>query len=407
MFATKAVRPAHRVVRARGGAIRQNVRHASEVAQKATPSTASGAGAVTGGLVGGAAALAVGYGYYHFSGAKSAVQYAKTTKSYIESGTESLKVKFDEKTPDTNQAIQTLKETAQKYASFVPGGRGYVDTVFEDLESVRRKHGKEVDDIVRDTYGELRDASKKGMSMEAAGDAWNVLSKRIEQLLNLTGDAAEDILNNHPELKKKLGGSTDQLKQLGQKYGPEAKKQVDETWDQIRDIVKSGVGLGTADKVRQLVQDKIQKIREMSEKAFDQGYEQLKPMLEKSPEVKKFVEQNIDSLKQSGNVSEVVSQVQKAVSSGSTKDLEQYVQKAKKGVEQYSSNQLNQWLEMVPNGGQIIPQLQKLREVAESRGQQAEELAKETISEIKSVLDKKSSKVEQLYEAGKKDAEQK
>ena len=39
-------------------------------------------------------------------------------------GTSSLKVKFEEKTPDdVNQAIQTLKETAQKYASFVPGGQ--------------------------------------------------------------------------------------------------------------------------------------------------------------------------------------------------------------------------------------------------------------------------------------------
>lgn len=407
MFASKAVRPAQRVLRVRGNAFQQNVRFASETAQKATPDTGAGAGAITGGLVGAGGALAVGYGYYHFSGAKSAVQYAHTAKSYIDSGTSSLKVQFDEKTPDTNQAIQTLKESAQKYASFVPGGRGYVDSAFDDLDSIRKKHGSEVDEIVRETYGELRDASKKGMNMEAAGDAWNILSKRMEQLLSLTGDAAEDILNNHPELKKRLGGSTDQLKQMGQKFGPEAKKQVDETWDQINDIVKSGVGLGTADKVRKLVQDKIQKIREISDKAFEQGYEQLKPMLEKSPEVKKFVEQNMDQLKQSGSVSDVVKQVQSAVSSGSTKDLEQYMQKAKEGAQQFSSSQLSQWLEMVPNGGQIIPQLQKIKEIAESRGEQAEQLAKETISEIKTILDKKSSKVEQLYESGKQDVEKK
>ena len=158
-------------------------------------------------------------------------------------------------------------------------------------------------------------------------------------------------------------------------------------------------------KARKLVQDKIQKIRDMAgEKAFDQGFDQVKPMLEKNPQVKEFVEKNAETLKQSGNVSEAVEQVKNAISSGSTKDLEQYVLKAKKGAQSFGSSQLNQWLEMIPNGGQILPQLQKLKEVAESRGEQAEELVKETMSEIKVILDKKTQKAEQLYEKGKEDA---
>lgn len=406
MFTQRAARPAARLVAHRGVVARQNVRFASEAARKATPSTAAGSGAITGGLVGGAAAIAVAYGYYHLSGAKSAVQYAKTAKSYIDSGTSSLKVKFDEKTPDdTNQAIQTLKETAQKYASFVPGGRGYVDSAFDDLESIRKKHSNEVDQIVRDTYGELRDASKKGsMDLETAGSVWSILSKRIEQLLDLGGDAAEDILNNHPELKKKLGGSSDQLKQLGQKYGPEARKQVDETWSQINDLLKSGLSVDTANKARRLIEEKIKQIREMGEKAFDQGFDQVKPLLEKNPQVKEFVEKNLQTLKQSGNITEAVDQVKNAISSGSTKDLEKYVQKAKQGAQDFGSGQLYRWLEMVPNGGQIVPQLQKLKEVADSRGEQAEELIKETMSEIKTILDKKTQKAEQLLEKGKEDA---
>ena len=228
MFTTRAVRIASRGANVRSPIVKRKVqvRFASETAQKATPSTPSGAGAVTGGLVGGTVALAVAYGWYQFSGAKSALQTAKQAKSYIDSGVDSFKVKFEEKTPDTNQAIQTLKETAQKYASFVPGGRGYVDSAFNDLESIRQKHGGEVDQIVSETYSELRDASKKGMSMETAGEIWNILTKRIEQLSSLAGDAAEDILEHHPKLKEQLGGSTEQLKQLGQRVGPEAKKQV-------------------------------------------------------------------------------------------------------------------------------------------------------------------------------------
>ena len=102
---------------------------------------------------------------------------------------------------------------------------------------------------------------------------------------------------------------------------------MNETWDQINDIVKSGVGLGTEDQIRQLVQDKTQKIREMSEQAFNQGFEQIKPMLDKSPQVKQFVEDNMQTLKNSGNVTEVVKQVESAVSSGSTGELEKYVQR--------------------------------------------------------------------------------
>ena len=59
---------------------------------------------------------------------------------------------------------------------------------------------------------------------------------------------------------------------------------------------------------------------------------------------------------------------------------------------------------MIPGGSQIIPQLQKLKDVAEKHGSEAQNLAKETINEIKQVLDKKSDRVEKLYEQGKQEA---
>ena len=400
MFAQRAARPLGRAITQRGRLHKASVRFASESTQKPQ----GGSSALTGGLIGGTAALGIAYSYYHFSGAKTTVEAAKQAKSYLDSGVNSFKVQFDDKTPDdTNQAIQTLKETAQKYASFVPGGRGYVDSAFNDLESVRKKHGDEVDSIVRETYAELRDVSKKGMDLDTAGEMWRILSKRIEQLLNLGGDAAEDILNNHPELKKKLGGSTEQLKQLGQRYGPEARKQVDETWEQIRELLKSGVGVDTADKARKLVQDKIQKVREMGEKAFDQGFQQIQPMLDKNPQIRSFVEQNLQTLKQSGSVSEAVEQVKHAISTGSTKDLETFVEKTKQSAQRFGSGQLQQWLEMVPQGGQILPQLQRLREVAEREGGKAEELVKETMGEVKRVLERKAEEAERLGEEAKRE----
>lgn len=301
-------------------AARRNVRFASSAA----PQSAGGAGAVTGGLAGGAAALAITYAWYSFSGAKTAVQTAQEAQGYVDSVKNSLKVKFQEQTPDTNQAIEQLRSMALSYAAFIPGGKVYVDSIFKDLDAIKNKHGEEVEKIVREAYEELRDVSKKGMSLETASDSYQVLSKHSERLVSLAGDASEDILNNHPQLKEKLGGSTDQLKELANRYGPEAKKEVDETWKQINDVLKAGFSVESVNRVRQLVQEKIEKIKELGEKAFNQGIEQLQPMLEKNPQIKKFVEENKDALKQ-GNAAEVVEKVRSAISSGSTEQLESYI----------------------------------------------------------------------------------
>ena len=206
---------------------------------------------------------------------RSAVQTAQNTQSYIDSATSSLKVQFEDKTPDANTALSTLKEAAQKYASFIPGARQYVDSAFKDLESIKQKHGEEVDKVVNEAYGELRDVSKKGMNFEAATEMYSILSKHMETLFNLASDAGEDILNNHPELKEKLGGSTDQLKQLGEKYGPKARQQIDETWKQVQDIINTGLNPSNIEKIRSLVQDKMKEIRRMGEEVYKDGKQEV------------------------------------------------------------------------------------------------------------------------------------
>lgn len=328
MYSTRAAVRCARAARTAAPLTKRNVPRPRFASSEANPQTAGGvSGAATGGLVGAAAALAVTYSWYHFSGAKTAVQTAKSAKGYYDKATESLKVKFEENTPDdANQALETIKQSAQKYAAFIPGGRQYVDSAFKDLDTVRQKHGDEVDAIVKEAYGELRDASKKGLSLETASDSYNVLSKHLQKLFSLAEDAAEEILNNHPQLKEKLGGSAEQLKQLGHRIGPEAKKEIDETWKEVQTIVQGGLQPENLNRARTLVQDKVEKLRKMSEEAFNQGWEQVKPMLEKNPEVKQFVEQNMDALKQ-GNTKEVIDKVRNAVSSGNTQELKDYAQK--------------------------------------------------------------------------------
>ena len=62
--------------------------------------------------------------------------------------------------------------------------------------------------------------------------------------------------------------------------------------------MQQGVQAGTAMQAYSLLQEKIQKLQLMGQKAFNQGWEQLKPMLDKNPKVKEFVEQNKDALQQ-------------------------------------------------------------------------------------------------------------
>lgn len=326
MYSTRLAVRSTRAIRANAPSIRRHARfYADSTTSNASSSAAQNPAAIGAfaGLFGGSIAF---YIWYQASGMASAAKTAKQAKSYVDSATNSLKSTFKENTPEPNEAIQMLHETADKYAKWLPGGKQYVDKVFQDLEMIRKDHAEEVDSIVREAYGELRDVSKKGMNLQALSESWDVLQKHLQRLASLAGDAATDILNNHPQMKEKLGGSFDQLKQMGDTLGPEAKKQVDETWKEVSDILKGGISFDTADRVRKLVQDKQGQMKKLGEQAWDKGYEQVKPMLEKNPQVKQLVESNMDVLK-SGNVSEVLPKIQSAVTSGNSLDLEKYVVK--------------------------------------------------------------------------------
>lgn len=415
MFSSRAAIRTTRAVRVHTPAVRRNVRFASDSAGGG--GSAGSSHLATGALAGAGAATVIVLAFYQFSGIRPAVQTATQAKSYFDSTTGQLKAQFKEATPDNpNEVIQALRETANKYAKWLPGGTQYVDKAFEDLETVRKKHGSEVDSIVREAYGELRDASKKGMSLEALSEGWEILQKHLHRLSGLAADAGSEIINNHPQLKNQFGGSFDQLKQLGDKLGPDAKKQVDETWSQVSEILGHGFRMDTVDRIRKLVQEKTEQVKKLGEQAWQKGYEQLQPMLEKNPQIKKLVEQNMDVFKQ-GNISEAVNKVQSAISSGSTQDLEQYINqsvassafplfrsltqsyRAKDKAQDYASGDLSKWLNVIPNGSKILPQLQKYKEVAEKHGEEAEGVIKDTFNEILQVLEKRSGDVEKLYKS--------
>jgi len=334
MVASRAIlRAQAQAVRQSLGPIRRNVRFASHDAQP-SPAGRGFVGGVAGGIVGSTIA---GLLWYQLSGARQAMQTAKDIKGYTDSAINKFKVEFQEKTPNANEALDVLRSTANKYAVFVPGGKEFVNKAFEDIDTVRKTHGQEVDKIVQDAYGELRDASKKGFSLDTASDSWGILSKYIGQLSALAVDAGHDVMNNHPELKNKLGGSFDQLKQLGAEMGPEAKKQVDETYQEIRGILNEGLQWNTVERIRQLVQEKTQSTKRIEDAAWQQGLDQIEPMLQKNPQIRKLIDENGDMIRK-GNIQEAMDKVRKAVQSGDLRSLEDYILGAKERASEQSSS---------------------------------------------------------------------
>ncbi|GHJ87523.1 hypothetical protein NliqN6_3925 [Naganishia liquefaciens] len=383
-------------------AARQVRYNSSHAGPNASTPAANGSSAVVGGLVGGGLVIAAGYGYYYFSGAKTAVDTVRQTKDYVNSSLNTLK----EKAPEPNQALEWLHETANSYAKFVPGGKAYVDAAFKDIDVIRQKHGDEVNKIVSSTYDKLKAVSEKnGLSLETATNSWAVLQDSLKQISSLAGDAAEDIMNNHPDLKKQIGGNLDKLKELGDKYGPDAKAEVDKTWKQISDIMKSGISVSTIGKIKSLVDDKTEKVKQLGDKAWTTGLEQAKPYLEKNPKIKELVEKNGDALKQG----DVTTLFKKMTSGVDAKDIESYVNDAvSKAKDTASSAGINvdKYLGSIPGASDILPKINQLRELSEKHGKEAQDLAKETYDEISKVLQKRLSEAEKISEKAAKEAKQ-
>ncbi len=358
--------------------------------------------AVAGGVVGGTVVFIGGYAYYYFSGAKTLVDKTRQTKQYIDSASQRLK----ESTPEPNEALEWLRNTATSYVAFIPGAKGYVDTAFNDLDTIRSKHGDKVDKIIRDAYAELKDVSQaKGMTLETAEQAWGILQKHLQSISDLAGDAASDILKNHPEIEKVVGKDLDRLKQMGDKYGPEAKKQVEQTREQIKDIINSGVSMETASKIRSVIQEKMKAFDKMTAEAWKQGMEQAKPYLEKAPKVKDLVEKNADSLKQ-GNLRELWDKVRESASSGDTASIESYIKSAVETAKSQGGGGMGagfeEYLKKIPGASEVIPKLTQLQQITEKHGKEAESLLKETFEEVQQVLHRKMDEARKLAERAEK-----
>ncbi len=82
--------------------------------------------------------------------------------------------------------------------------------------------------------------------MEIAARSWEIIENAVSELGQLAGDSANEILDNDPKLKEQVGGNLDKLKQMTDGYGgEEAKKELEQTYQQIKDVLKGGFSAET------------------------------------------------------------------------------------------------------------------------------------------------------------------
>ncbi|KAJ6439822.1 apolipoprotein/apolipophorin [Purpureocillium lavendulum] len=393
---------------------RRQLRFQSTTSSSSSGSSNSGGGShFATGMAGGVAGAGLAYAIYSFTPAGQTASKLNKAAAEANKKYQAAAQKLQQATPDADQAVDSIKQFAYSYVAWIPGGRGYVDAAFRDWETVRENHKDEADKAVSDAYKQFQELSKAGLSLETASRAYDVLAELTRKVADLSGDALSDILDNHPQAKKKLGGAVDQLKDMSGSYGPEAKKQVDETWRQIKDVFAGGFTAANIDKARQLAEDKVQQLRKLGDEAWSKGLEEAKPLLDKSPKVKELVEDNADALRK-GNAKELFDKVRAAAEAGagdsSAKfdELKKYVDdavaKAKtKGKDAAQDWGLEGWLEVIPQGSDILPKLRELGQVADKHMDEGEKLLRETVDELKQVLEKKSKRAQEIVEEAEKD----
>jgi hypothetical protein len=91
--------------------------------------------------------LAAGYSCCLFSGAKSIVNAAPTTKQPLAALTKSNYTSF----PTPNKALSWLKSTATSDIAFIPNVKSYVVDAFKNPEKIQAKYGDKVNKIGKQT----------------------------------------------------------------------------------------------------------------------------------------------------------------------------------------------------------------------------------------------------------------
>ena len=366
------------------------------------------------------------YGWYQFSGLKTVV---KTSKS-LESSITEIKKTIAEKTPSPDEALDYFRGVAKSYGKLIPGASSYIDPMFDTLDELKKSHGEETEKIIKGTYDEVKETvSKGGFDLKTGEKVLEILKRRateVEELGRKVGvDFIKPVLDKHPQLREAVGGSYDELKRMVETYGPEAKANYDDLVKQLKQIFNKGVSTDSIQQAQNLVQQKAKEIRELGEKAgkdaWDKASKQAKPYLDKMPDVKKALDDNMQALLGSGskNIQEIYDKIKdvadKGINKNNVQDLQNMIkEKAKQAKESgvdwnQAWKSVEQYIKKIPGGNEVrlpqavltqalgyVPQLKEFMEVVQDKGDDAQKLAEDTYNDIKKILEKRLDEAKNL-----------
>ncbi|KAI5844346.1 hypothetical protein BZA05DRAFT_378794 [Tricharina praecox] len=365
------------------------------------------------GAVGGLVTLTGGYAWYHLSGTSKVVNTAKTTINQLQSA----KTTITESTPSRSEIVHFLRSNFSPYLTFIPGA----SAAFDELDEIAETHGDELNRVLSDAYNDLKAVLEKGgLDKGTAMKVGDIARRLAGELKELGKDVGQKILEDNPKLKEQIGGGMEQLKDLGRTYGPEAQKVVDETYKEVEEIISKGLSPAGIYKATQLVQEKTQQVKDLgrkaAEKAWEKGSDEAQQYLDKAPQLKKIVEENLDSIKAVAlggglSVSQIPNIFQKikdvATSGGDNKEsidrLKRYMEDlAKQGKSKMGGDGSDTWQSLITMVFKETPDVSEIMDMVNKKGPEAEKLAKETMEEISEVLRKKVDEAKKLAKEEKK-----
>jgi hypothetical protein len=288
-----------------------------------------------------------GYSYYHFSGVKTMVQSAKDIKeSFIQ-----VKNKMAEKTPDSNAMLKYLRSTAKAFVGVIPGASGYVDSTFDSLDELAKSHGKDFDEIVQGTYHEFINIAQEGRAdQQTAARLLKLLKERSSQMIELSQRASSGIigpiLENHPEVKEKLGSTYEKLRQAASQAGPEARQIMDDALNQVKEAFDRGINEKSIKGAQESLQKAADRVSESTQtkakEAWESSKKQAQPYLDKFPQIKTALDDKAGALmSQGGNAKEIWNKIkklgeEKSPSKETVKEVEDFIndkaESSKKGA---------------------------------------------------------------------------
>lgn len=219
---------------------------------------------------------------------------------------------------------------------------------------------------------------------------------------------------------------------MAEKSGPKAKKILDDTLSQVKDIFEKGFSPDSLSQAQKLVSSKVSEARKLAQSsgqgAWNEAVKQAQPYLDKVPEIKKLIEDNASSfmaagVSQSKVVQEVFAKVKDAAEGGTAgndqkmKELREFVEKKAHDVQgqgsggvEHGLQVLQDWAKAMPGGEEMLkqaPSMSALMQLAQDRGDDAKKLTKEAYEDIVKVLEEKGKNARDLLEKSQNDVKRK